>query len=373
MPKPGNTFKLYYLLAPFSLIYGIIVGVRNLLFNCGILPSEEYKIPVISVGNLSLGGTGKTPHTEYLIGLLSQKYKVAVLSRGYKRETKNFLLAGDSDTALTIGDEPYQMKRKFPDALVAVDNRRRRGICNLLALPDTQRPEVILLDDAFQHRYVTPSLSILITDYNRLFYKDGMLPFGHLREPKSNMKRANIIVVSKCAGNIHPIDFRIIENEMGLQPYQHLYFTRIVYGKALPVFPVHTDNAAEGPLLNVENEVLLLAGIASPRLFIAEAQERFKKVTTMLFRDHHVFDRQDIRRIKETFNRMDSPDKFILVTEKDAVRLLHNPFIPDEWKKVIYYLPIHINFCKETNLSFDDCIKNHITTFRRNNIFHMKQ
>ncbi|MDR1918668.1 MAG: tetraacyldisaccharide 4'-kinase [Tannerellaceae bacterium] len=365
-----TTFKLHYLLAPLSFIYGCVVGVRNLLFNWGILPSKEYPVPVISLGNLAIGGTGKTPHTEYLINLLGKQYKLGVLSRGYKRSTRGFILAGDEDTALTIGDEPYQMKRKFPHVCIAVDGNRGRGIRNLLALPDEQRPDIILLDDAFQHRYVSPSLSILLTDYNRLFYQDKLLPFGYLREAKGNMRRAHVIIATKCAEDLLPIDFRIIESEMGLQPYQHVYFTRITYGKTKPVFPVYTDHIPEGNFLNADNEVLLLAGIASPTLFIREAQQRFKKVTSLVFPDHHSFDKQDIRKIKETFNRLDSPDKFILVTEKDAARLLHNPLIPDEWKKLIYYLPITIDFCTETNLSFDDCIQNHIITFQRNNIFH---
>jgi tetraacyldisaccharide 4'-kinase len=368
MPEEKN-FKLYYVLAPLSFVYGLIVGIRNLLFNWGILPSDEYPVPVISVGNLSAGGTGKTPHTEYLVRLLKQKYTLGVLSRGYKRKTKGFLLAGDADTALTLGDEPYQMKRKFPDILIAVDSNRRRGIRNLLALPDNCKPDVILLDDAYQHRYVTPSLSVLLTDYNRLFYKDKLLPFGFLREPKGNMHRANVIVVTKCEEGLLPIDFRIIEGEMKLQPYQHLYFTRITYGQMMPVFPVYRTESTEN-YLNTENEVLLLAGVASPTLFVREAERRFKKVVTLLFPDHHAFDKQDVRKIKEVFNRLDSPDKFILVTEKDAARLLHNPLIPDEWKKAIYYLPITVDFCTETNLSFDDCIQNHIITFQRNNIFH---
>jgi tetraacyldisaccharide 4'-kinase len=365
MSPEKKAFKLYHLLAPLSLIYGFITRLRNLLFDCGILPSEEYQVPVISIGNLAAGGTGKTPHTEYLVRLLKHKYKVGVLSRGYKRRTKGFLLAGDNDSATTLGDEPYQMKRKFPDILVAVDSNRRRGIRNLLALPGDRRPDVVLLDDAFQHRYVRPSFSIVLTDYNRLCYKDKLMPWGFLRESKRSLRRANMIIVSKCEEGLRPIDFRIIENEMQLLPYQRLYFTRITYGETKPVFPAHIDPATAG---NHLNEVLLLAGIASPAPFVREAERRFGEVTPLLFPDHHTFDKHDIRKIRETFARMDSPDKFILVTEKDAARLIHNTSIPDSWKRVIYYLPIAIDFCMETTLSFDDCIRNHITTFQRNNI-----
>jgi tetraacyldisaccharide 4'-kinase len=365
-----NTFKLNYSLILPAFIYGLVVRIRNLLFNWGVLPSEEYQVPVICVGNLSAGGTGKTPHTEYLIRLLKQKYRVAVLSRGYKRLSKGYLLAGDADTARTLGDEPYQMKRKFPDVLIAVDRNRRRGIQNLLGLPDDRRPEVILLDDAFQHRYVTPSFSILLTDYHRLYYKDRLLPVGFLREARSSMSRANMIVVTKCEEDLRPIDFRVIAGEMKLLPYQHLYFTRIRYGETEPVFPLQTESATANNYLNAENEVLLLAGIASPALFIEEAERRFGQVYPMIFPDHHAFDKQDIRKIKDQFNRLNSPDKFILVTEKDAARLLHNPFFPNEWKHRTYYLPIAIDFCTKTTLSFDDCITKHIVTFQRNNIFH---
>ena len=366
-----KTLKLRYSLFLPAFVYRLIVGIRNLLFNWGILPSEEYQVPVISIGNLSVGGTGKTPHTEYLIRLLRQTYTVAVLSRGYKRHTKGFRLAGDTDTARTIGDEPYQMKRKFPNILIAVDSNRRRGIQQLLELPPGQKPEVILLDDAFQHRYVVPSFSILLTDYHRLYYKDRLLPVGFLREPKGNMHRANMIIVTKCEENLRPIDFRVIAGEMKPFPYQYLYFTRITYGETKPLFPLPAESTTAGNnYLNAENEVLLLTGIASPTLFIEEAERRFDKVYPMIFPDHHAFDKQDIRKIKDTFNRLNSPDKFILVTEKDAARLLHNPHYPEAWKLLTYYLPITIDFCTKTTLPFDDCIKKHIVTFQRNNIFH---
>jgi tetraacyldisaccharide 4'-kinase len=181
-------------LRPLSKLYGWAVGVRNKWFDSGILKSEQFSVPVISIGNLTVGGTGKTPHTEHLIRLLSKKYKVAVLSRGYRRKTSGFHLANAQSTAQTIGDEPFQMFRKFPEATVAVDGNRRRGIKRLLELPVNHRPEIILLDDAYQHRYVTPSLSILLTNRQRLFSKDELLPAGRLREPAANSHRANIVI-----------------------------------------------------------------------------------------------------------------------------------------------------------------------------------
>ena len=194
----NNKIKLYSLLTPLSFIYGIVVWIRNILFDWGIFTSEQYSIPIISIGNLSVGGTGKTPHTEYLIQLLIDKYRIAVLSRGYKRKTSGYLLATSQSTSFDIGDEPYQIKRKYPNILVAVDSNRRRGILNLLSLPIEQRPEVILLDDAYQHRYVQPSLSIVLSDFHRLFYLDRLLPVGHLREPASNIHRADKVIVTKC-------------------------------------------------------------------------------------------------------------------------------------------------------------------------------
>jgi tetraacyldisaccharide 4'-kinase len=303
-----NAFKLNYLLAPLAPLYGLGTVIRNLLFNRGILPSTEYQVPVISIGNLAVGGTGKTPHTEYLVRLLKEDCRVCVLSRGYKRAVKGFVLADEASDARMIGDEACQVKNKFPGITVAVDGNRRRGIRQVLALPGNRRPEVILLDDAFQHRYVTPSLSILLTDYNRLYYKDRLLPFGRLREPASGICRADIVVVTKCPENLRLADFRLIEKETGLLPRQHLYFSRLTYGKIQAVFPAVVDRTET----LTYHEALLLAGIASPEPFIREAAKRFTKTVPVLFPDHHAFDKQDIRRIKDAFDRLDKDRKSVV-------------------------------------------------------------
>ena len=245
--QKNDKIKLNSYLAPLSFLYGIGIWLRNRLFDWGILHSEQYSIPVICIGNLSVGGTGKTPHTEYFIRLLKDKYRIAVLSRGYKRKTSGFILADSESSSLEIGDEPFQMKNKFPDILVAVDANRRRGIQNLLSLPEKDRPEVILLDDAYQHRYVHPSLSIVLSDYHRLFYNDKLMPTGHLREPISNINRTDIVVVTKCDEDMKPIDFRVIEENMKLRAHQLLFFTSIVYGEVKPVFP------SEARFLNHKN------------------------------------------------------------------------------------------------------------------------
>ncbi|MCD8269407.1 MAG: tetraacyldisaccharide 4'-kinase [Parabacteroides sp.] len=361
MPTENN-IKIHPLLAPLSFLYGIEVRLCNQLFDWKILPSESYPVPIISIGNLAVGGTGKTPHTEYIIRLLKSKYKVAVLSRGYKRKTSGFILADKRSTSLDIGDEPYQMKRKFPDILVAVDADRRQGISKLLALPEGQRPEIILLDDAFQHRYVTPSLSIVLTDYHRLFYNDKLLPVGQLREPICGIRRSDMVIVTKCEEDMKPIEYRIIEENMKLLAHQSIHFTHIAYGEIEPVFaskakPLSRNN------IQKEDDLLALSGITSPNGFIKEARKLSNKVVPLTFPDHHAFNKSDIRRIKNIFDNMASSGKRILTTEKDASRLFDNPHIPEEWKMCMYYLPITIEFCLDKN--FDDEICKHVIAFNK--------
>lgn len=364
MPTENN-IKIHTLLSPVSFLYGLGVRFRNQLFDWGAFPKESYPIPVICIGNLAVGGTGKTPHTEYIIRLLKDNHRIAVLSRGYKRKTSGFILADKQSTSSDIGDEPYQMKRKFPDILVAVDANRRRGIRNLLALSEEQRPEVILLDDAYQHRYVSPSLSIVLTDYHRLFYNDKLLPAGLLREPASGIRRADMVIVTKCEEDMKPIEYRIIEENMKLLAHQSIHFTHIAYGEIEPVFASQAKPLMRQEIRK-EDELLVLSGIASPGSFIKEAEKLSDKVTPLVFPDHHDFGKADIKRIKSTFDQMKPSGKRILTTEKDAARLLDNPHIPEEWKTCMYYLPITIEFCLEK--SFDDEIKKHITTFYRDNI-----
>ena len=333
--QKNDKIKLNSYLAPLSFLYGIGIWLRNRLFDWGILHSEQYSIPVICIGNLSVGGTGKTPHTEYIIRLLKDKYRIAVLSRGYKRKTSGFILADSESSSLEIGDEPFQMKNKFPDILVAVDANRRRGIQNLLSLPEKDRPEVILLDDAYQHRYVHPSLSIVLSDYE----------------------------------DMKPIDFRVIEENMKLRAHQLLFFTSIVYGEVKPVFP------SEARFLNHKNigkedDILLISGIAVPTPFIREAEKYSNKVLPVVFPDHHTFSKSDFKKLDVIFEKMTSPGKLILVTEKDAARLKNSPLVPESWKKYLYYLPIVIRFYNEQ--SFNETIKKHIITFPKNNILQNK-
>lgn len=362
--------KLNYLLFPFSLLYGIGIGLRNKLFDWGILPSEQFPVPVICVGNLAVGGTGKTPHTEFIVRHLKDKYRIAVLSRGYKRRSKGFVLANSKSTSYEIGDEPYQIYSKFPDILVAVDADRRNGIRNLLALKEP--PSVIILDDAFQHRYVTPSFSIVLTEYSRPFYRDALLPVGRLRESKYGIHRGDAVVVTKCLRDIKPIEYRIIEKDMYLTAHQTVFFTSVVYADIKPVFPKGAEPWSLKDI-RTKDSILLIAGIASPDGLIKELKKYTGNVIPLVYRDHHFFDKQDIARMKETFDGITSLGKVIITTEKDAARLrgMYGD-IPKELRKALYYLPITIDFCTRSKEEFEDMISRHITSFQRENGLRIK-
>lgn len=366
----NEEIKINKALLPLSWLYGLGVDLRNKLFDWKILPTEEFSVPVISIGNITVGGTGKTPHTEYLIRLLNSKFKVAVLSRGYKRKTKGFILADKKSSSSNIGDEPYQIFRKFPEIVVAVDSDRRRGIHKLLSLPEENRPEIILLDDAFQHRYVTPSLSILLTDSNRLFYDDKLLPAGRLREPAYNHNRADIVIVTKCPETLTGFDYSVIKKNLNLYPFQQLFFTSYAYGNLTPVFP-ELNNGRAITKENISNEktsVLLVTGIASPGNLIALIQKTTPHLETLVFPDHHNFSKEDIAKIKTRFNKIPASDKIIITTEKDAVRLMDNPLLPDVLKEYIYYLPIQVTFNLDQEKIFIQKIENHVKDFTRNSI-----
>ena len=351
------------LLFPISVLYGTVTFVRNKMFDCGILPSEKFDVPVICVGNLSVGGTGKTPHTEYLARLLSARYRVAVLSRGYKRKSKGFVLADERTTARELGDEPYQIKRKFPDIKVAVDADRRNGITRLMQLPDEEKPEVIILDDAFQHRYVKPTLSLLLTDCNKLYTSDYVLPAGRLREWKSGASRADIIIVTKCKADISDEERENILRQISPSKKQRVFFTYINYGELLPVFGDRSD-----ALMNVTSgnpEVILLTGIANPLPLKNKVEEFSSNIDMLSFPDHHDFSEADIRSVENRLKAGKDNRKIVVTTEKDAVRLLANSYLSDEYKGLFYYLPIKIDFCGGEAENFDKIILNKVV---KNNI-----
>lgn len=339
------------LLWPFSLVYGIVVCVRNWLFDRGLLPSEKYDFPVVSIGNITVGGTGKTPFTEYLIRLMQDKYQLGVLSRGYKRNTSGYKLVTMKDEPIAVGDEPFQMKHKFPSVTVAVDADRRRGIKTMRKLEEG-RPELILLDDAYQHRYVHPKVSILLVDYNRNITEDHLLPVGLMREPKRSMKRADIIVVTKCPDTITPMDMRLFRKHLNPYPYQSLCFSKLAYGELVPLFP-----SAKHPMPNpvlTDAGVLALTGIASPAPFVEYLKKCSAHVETCFFGDHHNYSVSDLKRIQKAYDGIDVHEKYIITTEKDAVRLMANTSFPDELKKKIFYIPLSMEFLREDASVFEE-------------------
>ena len=325
-------------LYPFSFLYAIIVVVRNWLFDVGILKSESFKTPTISIGNIAVGGTGKTPHVEYLIELLSPTMKIAVLSRGYKRKTKGFILLDDTSTAEQVGDEPKQMKENYPAITIVVDEDRRHGIRQL---ESTIRPDIILLDDAFQHRYVKPNINILLTDYAHPFWEDSYLPAGNLRDSKSQIYRAEIIIVSKSPKNLTPIIQRTVYKNLKLFPYQRFYFTRYEY-KGLKSL---------GKEINIENKkdytVLLFSGIARNDYLYNYLKQEYKHVETISFPDHHLFTNIDIEKIIQKFDSIYNDKKIIVTTQKDAVKLKDNINFVALFEKPIFYQKIKTVFFNE--------------------------
>lgn len=333
------------LLTPVSWIYGAVAGVRNWMFESNILKSTEYNIPIIGVGNLTVGGAGKTPHVEYIVSHLSEDYNVAVLSRGYKRKTKGFVLANFKSTPATIGDEPYQIYQKFNGrVVVAACESRRKGIEELMRLhPEIQ---VIVLDDSFQHRYVKPKISILLTDYSRPFYKDNLLPLGRLRESPRQVNRADMVIVTKCPEDLQPISYRITSKDLDLMKFQKLFFSRYDYGPLKPVFVDDALYSVSIHDLTSKDAVMLLTGIAHPRYFVRHFRAYPFKVVVDHYPDHHDFTKRDIQDIEKKFKNLKGERKIIVTTEKDAVRLMHNPYFPKELKPFTFYQPINVRMLR---------------------------
>lgn len=328
------------ILFPLAIIYGFITSIRNLLFDIGVLKSYAFDIPIIAVGNLSVGGTGKTPQIEYLIRLLSSKYKVATLSRGYKRKTEGFVLANATSNAEILGDEPFQFYKKFKNIQVAVDVNRKNGIEQLLSQKDT--PEIILLDDAFQHRKVKAGFYILLTSYGDLYSDELMLPTGNLRERKSGAKRANLVIVTKCPSTLSTEEQIEIRSKLKLESNQELYFTFIDYDECIYS---HDKYLNVSDVKNVDK--LLLAGIAKPEPFFRYLQS--KKDECLTFEDHHHFEEKDIIAIKNK-----SQNKIIITTEKDFVRLYGRVA-----SSQLFYLPIRSSFLSRKD-DFNKTILNYV-------------
>lgn len=355
MRTEGDLIKINDWLLPLSWIYGGMVRFRNWLFDIGLKKSQSFSIPIISVGNITVGGSGKTPHVEYLIRLLHDKVKIAVLSRGYKRKTSGYVLADKDTTMSEIGDEPFQMHSKFDDIYVAVDAKRVRGIEKLQNEEPTKDVDVVLLDDAFQHRYVKPGINILLVDYHRLIIYDKMLPAGRLREPLSGKNRADIVIITKCPKDLKPMEFRVLTKAMDLYPFQKLYFTCINYDTPKGVF--EDQQIAKEELKNYH--ALLVTGIASPKQMEHDLKPMVKSMQSLSFGDHHRFKNKDITRINEAFEQMPEP-RLIITTEKDAVRLKETDGLYEIVKKSIYELPIKVSFMLEQEDIFNDKIISYV-------------
>lgn len=348
---------------PFSWLYGLAVEFRNLLFDMEILKSQSYPIPLINVGNITVGGTGKTPHVEYLIRLLSDKYKVAVLSRGYKRKSRGYILADTTSSMQEIGDEPWQMKQKFPHVHVAVDANRRRGIQRLLKDEKTKDVEVILLDDAYQHRYVKAGMNILLTDYHRMFTEDALLPAGRLREDPTGKSRAHMVVVSKCPQGMKPIEYRVLQRRLDLMPFQKLFFSTFKYGYLKGLF---NGKVLELDSLKEEKQnVLLLTGIGTPQQMEQDLRKYTSQISVLSFPDHHYFSAKDAKTISAAFEEMPEP-KIIITTEKDATRLLELNGLSSPVEENLYVLPIEVEILKENATTFNSNIENYVRKNLRN-------
>jgi tetraacyldisaccharide 4'-kinase len=359
----GDFIKINDWLLPFSWLYGMGVKLRNYMFEIGILKSRSFDTPLISVGNITVGGTGKTPHVEYLIRLLQDKVKVAVLSRGYKRKSHGFVLAEKDTPQAMIGDEPYQMHRKFPDIYVAVDKDRCHGIRKLTDENIAKGTDVVLLDDAYQHRYVNPGINILLVDYHRLIIYDKLLPAGRLREHQKGKNRANIVIITKCPRDLKPMEIRVLIKAMDLFPYQTLFFTTLEYRELHPIF-----EGSERKLDEMKNtNILLLTGIASPQQMILDIKPYCKNITPLSFSDHHAFTTKDVETINNTFASL-PPPKAIITTEKDESRILDVNGLSEEVKSNIYTLPVEIKFMQEEGKMFNENIIGYVRKNSRNSI-----
>jgi len=361
-----NRIFIQLLLWPFSFLYQLSVGIRNRLFDFHILHSRSFKIPIISVGNITVGGTGKTPFVLFLLSFLKSDFNLAILSRGYKRKTKGFQIVTNNSTVHEAGDEPLQIKNKHPECQVAVDRNRNNGVQQLLK--QNSNLNIINLDDAFQHRYIKPGLSILLIDFNRPLSADYFLPLGRLRESPHERKRAHILVVTKCPDNMKPIDQRIIRNELTISPYQKLFFTGISYQPIRPVFSTNKESISEEICKRDKYQILLITGIANTRPLRDHIRSISPKIREIKFKDHHYFKEKDLNKINSTFESMVKP-KLILTTEKDAMRLREIKSIIKPEAAVWYYVPMDIKILNQEKDRFQKLILDYVTKNKRDRIF----
>lgn len=347
-----------------SCLYGLGVGFRNELYEMRILRSWKPPVPTVCIGNLAVGGTGKTPHSILLLRQLKDEYKVAFLSRGYKRSTHGFVLAGSKSTTRTIGDEPMQVYLQLPDVPVAVCEDRIAGIKELLRrYPDL---DCIILDDAMQHRRIKPGYTLLLTAYDNLYVNDHLLPYGRLRETHHGSTRADMVVVTKCPDTMTPIDRRVVDYALAVLPYQQLVYSRMSYMDLQSVFQVTL-----GRTLTKQTNVCMFTGIASPQYMQDYVETEAAEVVSITFSDHHLFTKKDVKKIENVFAAMNGNDKLLLTTEKDAMRLRELPFFPEHLKESVYYLPMHVEIIDEQD-KFIQNIKEYVRENKRNCSVHTR-
>lgn len=335
------------LLLPISFIYAFVLFIRHKLYDWGILKSKSFNIPNICVGNLNLGGTGKTPHIEYLIRLLSDEHKIAVLSRGYGRKTKGYILANDSHSHNDIGDEPLQYHKKFNNIIVAVDEDRCEGVTRLLK--EENPPQLILLDDAYQHRKIKAGLNILLTDYYNLYSNNHLVPTGILRDIKAAAKRADIIVVTKSPNVISPYNKRDVENSLKPLPHQKVFYSYIDYQEFKPF----SKTSYEFDIKEAKT-ALLFCGIANTYSLEDHLKRKYNTVAKVQFNDHHDFTEKDIDMVIERYNALIGKHKIIVTTEKDAMRLINSSFVNKFDDIPVFTIPIKVKFHNEESNNFDD-------------------
>jgi len=356
-------------LSPFSFMYQIVMWLRNWLYDISVFCVHEFSLPVVSVGNLTVGGTGKTPHVEYLVRLLKDKYGVAVLSRGYKRKTKGFVVADEHTTVDDIGDEPWQIHRKFPDVKVIVDANRVRALEKIeREMDDVQ---VVILDDAFQHRSVKAGLSLLLIEYDFPLSYEFYLPAGRMRESRHEKKRADIVLFTKCPEQLKPIEERIRVKHFHPFPYQQVYFTKIIYGDPVPLFPEEAKETGMDTIRENKTPLLAVTGIANPEPFYKYLGKYSSRIERFSFPDHHRFGKKDMVKIRELLEKEENAEMLVFTTEKDAVRInaLADNVIPARGRW--YYVPVEIAVLRESEkIDFENKILEYVGNNQRNRQLH---
>jgi len=344
------------LLSPITFIYGLAIGIRNLIYDAKLLKSAEFSLPVINVGNLTVGGEGKTPHVEYLLVLLEPYINIATLSRGYKRKSKGFRFVKQNDKVSDVGDEPLQFKKKYPNNVVAVSESRAIAITEIIkTFPQTQ---VIILDDAFQHLSVKPGLNILLTSYDKIFVDDYLMPSGRLREFRSAYKRADLIIVSKCPLYAGDIDQEHFRRRINVLDHQKLFFSYYKYG-----VPYHMYNPSARVDLRKVN-VILVSAIANTSYLMDFIETSAEVISTFKFEDHHYFSSHEIGLMHRTLKESEEPNTIILTTEKDATRFHEHRDYIFEHKLPIFILPVKVDFHFEEGMKFDKEITDFLLKFR---------